>query len=289
MRFYTRGGSGSSSIPDPVTVPHGGTGLTSATTGDLLYASATDTLSKLAAGTLGNVVRQGASVAAWKSTIDPRTETTVFDDFCNYSSYKAVILAGTGSIADNNATSSAPDGTSIGVIESTVSAVGTLIYSTLASSSVNTFTFSGGATVIEWRVYIPALSNGTDRYILRIGAGDSTTTTAPVDGAWVEYSDSVNSGNWQGISSNNSTQTVLNSAVAVATGWNRITMSVNSAGTSVTWTVNGVSLGAAITTNIPIAYPRVFCPLWHCFQKTVGISAVVIVLDYAYFNKQVTR
>jgi hypothetical protein len=44
----------------------GGTGLTSYTTGDLLYASSTDTLSKLAAGTLGKVLQIDATgVPVW--------------------------------------------------------------------------------------------------------------------------------------------------------------------------------------------------------------------------------
>lgn len=45
----------------------GGTGLTSLTTGDLLYASATNVLSKLPAGAPGQVLTQGASVPAWQS------------------------------------------------------------------------------------------------------------------------------------------------------------------------------------------------------------------------------
>lgn len=43
----------------------GGTGQTTYTTGDILYASAADTLSKLAAGTEGHVLTMGASVPEW--------------------------------------------------------------------------------------------------------------------------------------------------------------------------------------------------------------------------------
>ena len=49
----------------PLATTLGGTGLTSYTTGDLLYASATNVLSKLAKGTSGYVLQQGASVPAW--------------------------------------------------------------------------------------------------------------------------------------------------------------------------------------------------------------------------------
>ncbi len=43
----------------------GGTNQSTYTTGDLLYASASNTLSKLAAGTSGQVLTQGASVPSW--------------------------------------------------------------------------------------------------------------------------------------------------------------------------------------------------------------------------------
>ena len=43
----------------------GGTGLTSYTTGDILYASATNTLAKLAAGTNGQVLTLSAGVPTW--------------------------------------------------------------------------------------------------------------------------------------------------------------------------------------------------------------------------------
>jgi len=46
----------------------GGTGQTTYTTGDTLYASATNVLSKLAKGTAGQVLTMGASVPAWATT-----------------------------------------------------------------------------------------------------------------------------------------------------------------------------------------------------------------------------
>ena len=49
------------------TTTNGFTGLTSYTTGDILYASAANTLSKLAAGTNGYVLTMGASVPAWSA------------------------------------------------------------------------------------------------------------------------------------------------------------------------------------------------------------------------------
>jgi hypothetical protein len=47
---------------------YGGTGLTSYTTGDLLYASGTNTLAKLAAGTNGYVLTMAAGVPSWAAS-----------------------------------------------------------------------------------------------------------------------------------------------------------------------------------------------------------------------------
>ena len=56
---------------------YGGTGQTSYTTGDILYASATNTLSKLAAGTNGYVLTLSGGVPTWASTA---SSTTITDD-----------------------------------------------------------------------------------------------------------------------------------------------------------------------------------------------------------------
>ena len=53
------------SLTTPVAGNLGGTGLSSYTAGDLLYASNTTTLSKLALGTQGYVLKAGASGPEW--------------------------------------------------------------------------------------------------------------------------------------------------------------------------------------------------------------------------------
>ena len=52
---------------------YGGTGLTSYTTGDLVYASATNTLSKLGIGSAGQFLKVVAGVPAWSDTVDGGT------------------------------------------------------------------------------------------------------------------------------------------------------------------------------------------------------------------------
>ena len=52
---------------------YGGTGLTSYTTGDLVYASATNTLSKRGVGTEGQILKIVSGVPNWSDTIDGGT------------------------------------------------------------------------------------------------------------------------------------------------------------------------------------------------------------------------
>jgi len=62
-RILTKAGGGSS-LAIPVTVPNGGTGISSYSVGDLLYASGTTTLSKLAIGTASQQLRVNAGATA---------------------------------------------------------------------------------------------------------------------------------------------------------------------------------------------------------------------------------
>ena len=51
----------------------GGTGFTTYATGDVIYASAANTLSKLSIGTSGQILQVIAGVPAWSDTIDGGT------------------------------------------------------------------------------------------------------------------------------------------------------------------------------------------------------------------------
>ena len=76
---------------------NGGTGLSSYTTGDLIYASATNTLSKLAAGTNGYVLTLAAGVPSWASL--PATGVSITNDTTTNSAlYPLFTTATSGSV-----------------------------------------------------------------------------------------------------------------------------------------------------------------------------------------------
>ena len=73
-----------------LSVSNGGTGFTTYTTGNLLYASATNTLSKLAIGTTGYTLTVSSGVPAWKP---PYTRTS-FTATANQTTFSATYNVG---------------------------------------------------------------------------------------------------------------------------------------------------------------------------------------------------
>ena len=93
------------SLTAPVTAALGGSGYTSYTTGDMLYASASTTLSKLTLGTSGYVLTAGASAPAYvaQSTLSVgsatnATNTAITLNSTNTDYYITVVSANTGNL-----------------------------------------------------------------------------------------------------------------------------------------------------------------------------------------------
>jgi hypothetical protein len=68
--------SGAVTLAGTLGATSGGTGLTSYTTGDIIYASATNTLAKLPIGTAGQVLSVASGVPSWSSASGSTTLTT---------------------------------------------------------------------------------------------------------------------------------------------------------------------------------------------------------------------
>lgn len=118
----------------------GGTGLISYTTGDLIYASATNTLSKLAAGSNGQVLTLAGGVPTWAAGSGVTSFQTSLSGLTpNTSSTGAITLAGTLGLGSG--------GTGF-----TNYATGDLIY----ASATNT---------------LSKLTAGTNGYVLTLAAG----------------------------------------------------------------------------------------------------------------------
>ena len=60
-------GGGGSSLPNPVPVPNGGTNITSYSVGDILYASASTTLTRLGIGANGTFLLSNGTSPLWSN------------------------------------------------------------------------------------------------------------------------------------------------------------------------------------------------------------------------------
>lgn len=146
------------------------------------------------------------------------------------------------------------------------------------------FVLGGGAITFNWVFNVATLSTGTNTYTLRIGMGD-TQAADEVNGVYVEYTNGVNSGNWQFKTANASSRTTSNSSVAVTTGWHNLTITINAAATSISYLMDGVSLGTAIATNIPTA---VISPFIDIVRSAGTIAANSFFVDLFYLTQTLT-
>jgi hypothetical protein len=119
--------------------------------------------------------------------------------------------------------------------------------------SDNAFLFGYAAVQAEFRVRMNIVP-GTN-FNARLGYQDTLTSaptdgTLPVDGVYFKIDGDVNA-NWLFQTASASTRTQVDTGVAVATAaYQKLTISVNAAGTSAQGFINGV-LVATIATNIP--------------------------------------
>jgi len=145
----------------------------------------------------------------------------------------------------------------------------------------------GGEITFETIVYAASLSNATDTYILYAG-GINGFTVEPTDGIYFRYTHDVNSGNWQGITRRNSSETAVNSSVAVAaTTFYKLTFIVNAAGTNVDFYVNDVLIGSS-TTNIPQGTSADQMNFSIGARKTAGTTSVQFDWDYFFLDFYLT-
>jgi len=142
----------------------------------------------------------------------------------------------------------------------------------------------GGVITLNWVISVVTLSAASPRYILRVGFGD-TENADQANGLYFEYADNINSGKWVYKSASASVRTTTNSSTAVTTGYHNLQIVINAAASSVAFSVDGVSLGAAITTNIPSIAITPFVDL---IESVGTVAASSIKLDLMYMSQALT-
>lgn len=164
-----------------------------------------------------------------------------------------------------------------------------LIWATGVSSqgymrgSATSIRFTGGRYFVEWLIKMPTLSTSSERFTVRIGFLDATT---PVDGCYFEYSDNVNSGQWQLKATGTSTTTSSNTTTAADTSWHRFGVLVNAAGTQVDYYIDGTNVGNITGSNIPDSTE--YTSSGFAISKTVGSGSSYVYVDYYMLDIDLT-
>lgn len=239
--------------------------------GDLAVGTGSNTAARLAPPTklAGQYLYYGPAGVEW---VHPSTHYIYRQDFLiNFIPYDWTALSSSG--IQNGVNSEAGE-------------VGILYLGTGAASNTyrhhylgpnNQFALGCGRTVIEHKIKLPTVSDGTDTYTAYVGLYDHQTT--PVDGAWFEYSHGVNSGNWQcKVANNSSTTTTANTSVAWNSGWNIFTIDANAGATEVKFYINGTLVGTETGANIPGSSRH--SNIAHGIVKNVGTGQRYLYVGY---------
>jgi hypothetical protein len=123
------------------------------------------------------------------------------------------------------------------------------IFLGLGTNNVASFAFGQHRNLWGTRANLAILSDGTNTYTAYHGFMESVTT-GPIQGAFFRYTHSVNGGRWEYCVANGTVVAADTGVSPVAGVYQVFEIVVNTAGTEVTFYING-SLVGTVTTGIP--------------------------------------
>lgn len=264
--------------------------------GDLLYASSSSVLSKLAIGAENDVLTVSSGLPIWQEANSNTIDTKIvfyYEDFIGgtpgafgtNSAQNGVL--GTASRVTLIADSGHPGDYSI---STGTSSSGVALVSSGINLGANQFLFGGGSYDLIFYAKIPTLSTGTQRFKVQLGYlnADPATAGTITNGAWFEYIDNVNSGNWVIKTMKASTTSTGNSSTAADTNWHKFQISVNAGATSVAFYIDDNQLAnSPLTTNIPNATGNEV-GIGFLITKSVGSTARTVEVDWYQHLIQLT-
>ena len=275
----------------PLAATQGGLGTATYATGDTVYASASNTLSKLTIGSTGHICTQASGVPSWAAKVsgtattgcqliydsssvlqarDPRKYLYYFDDMLYVTTFTPTAWVWQSNwTAGDGGTVASEDGHP-GILYSQTS-TGTTDTSDCASASIYV---TGDLIRYETLVRMPTLATVAQDYRARFGL--VSAMASPVSGVYFEY-DRGNSVNWRGCCTESSTTTRTSGTnVSVdANTWQKLTFVMNAAGSSCEFFVGSTSIGT-VTANIP----NTAVTMRHGIQKIAGTTARSVQTDY---------
>lgn len=263
--------------------------------GDILYANTTSTLSKLPIGTSNQILTVTSGLPSWQNANSGPINNLNFtnaDDFLtgvNGISQSSWDTAGIVALFAGFADDEHP-GIFIFETGTTTTGSGNLLYGMMTSSNRSgAYLFGGGIYTFDMILQIPNLSTVGNRYTIRIGYQDNDSSSTVTNGCWFQYSDNVNSGNWQVLTRKSSTTTTSNTSNVVDTDWHKYSIVVNANASSVSFYIDDVEVSSgAITTNIPSSAGEEV-GLVLTIIKSSGTTSRNVLFDYSSHNIQLTN
>lgn len=154
-------------------------------------------------------------------------------------------------------------------------------------TSTEAFRLSTGKATVIYRGAIETLSDGTNTYTIRIGLMN-TNQSAPTNGCFFRYTDSVNSGKWEAVTVDNGTETAQDTGItAIIATMEKFKVEVNSAGTEAKFYHNG-TLTNTITTNIPTASNRLVGEGMTWIRTAGTTNLIALTSDYLWSRYEFT-
>lgn len=125
----------------------GGTGLTSFTAGDILYASNSTTLAKLAIGTAGQVLKVNSGLPSWQADSNSGGTVTSITNAADTGTGTAITTSGTFTYSGGTNISTSVSGTTVTINTSATTNVGTVTSVTAGSGMTQTGTSTVNPTL----------------------------------------------------------------------------------------------------------------------------------------------
>jgi hypothetical protein len=253
------------------------------TANQLLYSSATNVVGGLALPAVpgSQVIYDVTNV----SYFNPLQEAVYFDDFLGFfqgsdmvttlgwydhSLNSGTLVYNTSSLMDNGHPGMAIFGTGANTNGGYALCLG-------KGGTVDSFLLGGGVYDFYFVVKVPVLSSAGQRYTIYVGLADDVGG-ATNEEMWFTYSDNVNSGDWVGQTrTGGGAITSVNSSVAVGTSWTTLRINVNANASTITFYINGTSIGTS-TTNIPA---NAVSPILQII-KSAGTTPTTMYVDLFY-------
>lgn len=221
-------------------------------------------------------------IATKENVFSPASTSTLFEDFIGSSVQAALDWRVTSSGAGAGITATVSGSEFVNLAQGTITAdTGTTSTGRTALDLGANLGVGHTAISAKWRSYTSTLSDGTNTFQTLTGYGDTRAGAGIVQTNEVSfvYDDSI-SPNWvcRTTKAGVTTQTTTSTVVA-AGAFRTLGIDINTAGTSVVFSVNGTTV-ATHTTNIP-GFLNFVGPLYK-INKTVGTTARSTVIDYFY-------